>query len=245
MPGPDAINKRREEILRNLSPEEVETMKEIYNLKDKNDNAKVLDGLVAIEPPGCHVPEWLMHEHMGVNPIEAIKVLGMGHRANKAYSLAHIKAEDIPTGKLQSGLHYIPLEGKPINSLTEEHKLHMLDSQYTAAWMYSTLMFGNHFNDLVDQIGPNHEQYEYFFNSHRENVRLPRIELVVGELYELRLGRSRDIIKNMILVKMDNFSSNTLPELYFENENTVGDSSRSIKGMNVSHTKVWGKVKND
>lgn len=227
MPGSDELNKRREEILRNLSPEEVEKVKDFYNLQDKL-SARGFDGGVVVDQ---HDVEF-----------EPIRILGMGHQAVKPYSLDFIKSEDISKGKLQ----YTPLKGKPINeisSLSEEHKLHMLDSQYTATWMYSTLMFNNCYNEFIDQINSEHEQYGYFFNIHRENVRLPRIELKVGELYEMRLGKRRDIIKNMVLVRMDKFDSNTLPELYFENESVVGDSSRIVKGTNISHTKVWGKVK--
>ena len=236
MPGPDN-NKRREEILRNLSPEEIQKVKEFYNLKDNN-NTNTYDGLVAIEPP-----EW---------PIEDIKILGMGHRADKAYI-----GMDLAKGKDSYTLDYIKVgdipKGKYFGSLTDEQRIHMQDSQYTAEWMYPAIICNTKLThmemllngyDFTDQIDSEHEQYNYFFNMRRDNVGLPRIELKVGELYELQLGRKRDIVKRMILVDIKGgLNSNKMPELYFENETTYFNNAGHR--TNINHIKIWRKIENN
>ncbi len=159
--------------------------------------------------------------------------------AVKPYTLDSIKLVDIPKGKYAG-------------SLTDEQRIHMLDSQYNAAWMYPTIMCNaklTHMEmllngyDFSDQIDSDHEQYSYFFNMHRDNVGLPKIELQVGNLYELQLGRKRDIVKRMILVDIKGgLKANKIPELYFENEYTYYNN----KGhrTNINHVKIWRKIEN-
>ncbi len=208
-----------EEFIKSLSEEEYQEL--VNKLQPKQKPLSTYDGLITIDTS------------MGNDYSTLARV------AVKPYTLDSIKLVDIPKGKYAG-------------SLTDEQRIHMLDSQYTANWMYPAVMcnvklthmemlLGN--IDYSDQIDSDHEQYSYFFNMHRDNVGLPKIELKVGDLYELQFGRKRDIVKRMILVDIkDGLKSNKIPELYFENEHTYYNN----KGhrMNINHIKIWRKLEN-
>lgn len=160
------------------------------------------------------------------------------------YTLSHVYYDDFKNvKKIEFNTFSSPV-------LTETEELHYTNSMYEAKWMYPNV-FGNakmaymemllQGMDFSDQIDSDHEQYSYFFNMHRDNVGLPRIELKVGSLYELQFGRKRDIIKRMTLVDIKGgLNSNKIPELYFENENNF--YSNNCHRTNINHIKIWRKI---
>lgn len=85
----------------------------------------------------------------------------------------------------------------------------------------------------LDQIDEEHEQYNATFNQFRRSKYLPKIELKINNLYELKLG---EIIKQLYLVRIEG-NINHLPELYFSG-NT--ESSRST---NISVYKIIKEIK--
>lgn len=80
----------------------------------------------------------------------------------------------------------------------------------------------------IDQIDEEHEQYSAVFNQFRSSKYLPKIELKIGNLYELKLG---EIIKQLYLVRI-NGNIKHFPELYFS------ENAESIRGTNISVYKI-------
>lgn len=101
--------------------------------------------------------------------------------------------------------------------LSEEMRLHLNDSRYTAEWMYPNIIpdVTRYSVHLTDEIEMSNEYYDYFYNIQRSSYGLPRIELKVGSTYILRLGKSSIKRKEMVLVKIENLEKSKFPELYF------------------------------
>lgn len=86
---------------------------------------------------------------------------------------------------------------------------------------------------VCDQITEEHEQYNAAFNQFRSSKYLPKIELKIGNLYELKLGEN---IKQLHLVRIDG-NIKHFPELYFS------ENSENSRGTNVSVYKILKEVK--
>lgn len=167
------------------------------------------------------------------------------------YTLNHVYYDDFKKiKKIEFNTFSKPALVNP-PELNEVKKLHYINSEYETKWMYPSILCNTklahmemllHGIDFIDQIDSEHEQYSYFFNMQRDNVGLPRIELKIGSLYELQLGKKRDIIKSMTLVDIKGgLESNKIPELYFENDKTFYNESGHR--TNISHIKIWKEIK--
>ena len=86
---------------------------------------------------------------------------------------------------------------------------------------------------IEDQIDEEHEQYNSWFNQFRRSKYLPKIELKIGSLYELKLGK---IIKQLHLVRIDG-NIKHFPELYFS------ENIESTRGTNISVYKIIKEIK--
>ena len=94
--------------------------------------------------------------------------------------------------------------------------------------------FSEYLEDFeIDQIDEEHEQYGAVFNQFRSSKYLPKIELKIGNLYELKLGEN---IKQLHLVRIDG-NIKHFPELYFS------ENSESSRGTNVSVYKIIKEIK--
>ena len=97
--------------------------------------------------------------------------------------------------------------------------------------------FSEYLEDLedfeIDQIDEDHEQYNAVFNQFRSSKYLPKIELKIGSLYELKLG---EIIKQLHLVRIDG-NIKHFPELYFS------ENVESSIGTNISVYKIIKEIK--
>lgn len=209
-------NTKIEEFIKSLSEEEYETL--VQKIKPKTEFHNI-DGLIALDTSNTR-------------DFSAISTIGINS-----------------CGKVRFD-HIINKNPSEMTEKEYEFHLHHISSRYDAEWMYPFTMANAkmahmemllHGMDFSDQIDSEHEQYSYFFNMHRDNVGLPRIELKVGSVYELQLGRKRDIIKRMTLVDIKGgLNSNKIPELYFENENTF--YSNNGHRTNINHIKIWRKI---
>lgn len=209
-------NTKIEEFIKSLSEEEYETLVQKIKPKTEFNN---MDGLLTIDTSSTR--DFSAISTIVVNSCGKVR---FDHSINK----------------------------KPTEMTEEGYKFHLqhIGSKYDAEWMYPFTMTNDksaHMKmllgdvDFSDQIDSDHEQYHYFFNMHRDNVGLPRIELTVGSVYELLLGRKRDIIKKMTLVNIKGgLNSNKMPELYFENENNLYNND--CHRMNINHIKIWRKI---
>ena len=215
MPGPDQINEQKLRDIKNLNQEDLEEIYAQYGTSKRQPT----------EWTGQMFPD--------------VSLAAVALHATKAVEMMPAVPMVFGSGVLDK-----------ITDL-EKDKIHYTNSNYEAKWMYPSII-GNaklthmemllHGMDFSDQIDSDHEQYSYFFNMHRDNVGLPRIELKVGSLYELQLGRKRDIIKSMTLVDIKGgLESNKIPELYFENDKTFYNESGHR--TNISHIKIWKEIK--
>ena len=244
MPGPDQINEQKLRDIKNLSPEDLEEIYSLYGTSKRQPT----------EWTGQLFPDMGVNLHLGI----ALQAHRTYERAKSFPMFDSSIANEITLhtknmlGKVK--FDYSPSKD-PSEMTEEEYELHhhFVSSRYDAEWMYPSII-GNakmahmemllHGMDFSDQIDSDHEQYSYFFNMHRDNCGLPRIELRVGALYELQLGRRRNIIKRMILVDIKGgLESGAMPELYFENENTY----HNHKGhrTNINHVKIWKEIKSE
>ena len=87
-----------------------------------------------------------------------------------------------------------------------------------------------------DQIHKEHDQYFSVFNQFRGSRLLPRIELKIGNLYELELGSREVYTKEMYLVRIDGNIKHS-PELYFS------ANVESSSGTNISVYKIVKEIK--
>ena len=94
--------------------------------------------------------------------------------------------------------------------------------------------FKKSFLNYINQLSPEHEQYNYWFNKIRNINNLPKIELKVDSVYEL-IFKGRIIPKEMELVRIENFRENKIPDLYFRDFGAL----RSTK---ISFLKIYKKV---
>lgn len=85
----------------------------------------------------------------------------------------------------------------------------------------------------IDQIDEEHEQYNAVFNQFRSSKYLPKIELKIGNLYELKLGKNH---KQLYLVRIDG-NIKHFPELYFS------ENPESSRGTNISVYKIIKEIK--
>ena len=143
-------------------------------------------------------------------------------------------------------IKYIPQDGiSNEHLLSEEMRLHLNDSRYTAEWMYPNIIpdVTRYSVHLTDEIEMSNEYYDYFYNIQRSSYGLPRIELKVGSTYILRLGKSSIKRKEMVLVKIENLEKSKFPELYFtEVYNWLGGCDGGVWKesalMNISFGKI-------
>lgn len=89
---------------------------------------------------------------------------------------------------------------------------------------------------VEDQIDEEHEQYNAVFNQFRRSKYLPSIELKIGNLYELKLGKNEVHTKEMYLVRIDGNIKHS-PELYFSR------IKESPRGSNISVYKIMKEIK--
>lgn len=88
-------------------------------------------------------------------------------------------------------------------------------------------------SEIPDQIEESHEQYNAIFNQFRRMKYLPKIELKIGNKYEIKLG---DNIKHLYLIRIEG-NIKYFPELYF----SVHDKNKT--GMNISAYKILKEIK--
>ena len=247
MPGPDQINEQKLRDIKNLSPEDLEEIYSQYGISNRQ-KYNTFDGLV--------VPNTNVDLHRGIGIAHQAQVFYEGAKNIPLYQRDTSDKITLLAKNMLGKVKFDYSPSKDPSEMTEkEYELHhdFVSSRYEAEWMYPYLLDNAkmahiemvlHGMDFSDQIDSEHEQYSYLFNIHRDNCGLPRIELSVGALYELRLGRRRDIVKRMILVEIKGgLESGTMPELYFENENTYYNH----KGhrTNINHVKIWKEIKSE
>lgn len=140
-------------------------------------------------------------------------------------------------------IKYIHQDGIPNEHLlSEEMRLHLIDSRYTAEWMYPNIIpdTTRYRVYLTDEIEMSNEYYDYFYNIQRNSYGLSRIELKVGETYILKLGKSSIKRKEMVLVKIENLEKSKIPELYFTEVYNWCDGGvwKESALMNISFGKI-------
>ncbi len=86
---------------------------------------------------------------------------------------------------------------------------------------------------IEDQIEESHEQFDCVFNQFRRSKYLPRIELKIGNKYEIQLGENK---KHLYLSRIEG-DVNYMPELYF----SVHEQPKS--GTNISVFKILREIK--
>ena len=136
------------------------------------------------------------------------------------------------------GIRYIPQEGIPNEHLLpEEFRLQLNDSRYAAEWMYPTNFMLAPIPE--DEITEDHEQFNLNFNTYRKSRGRCKIELKIGNVYILELGKKEKRLKAMTLAKMENIDRSIAPMLYFtENHNWCGGTWKDSALINVSILKI-------
>lgn len=135
-------------------------------------------------------------------------------------------------------IRYIPQNGIPNEYiLPEEFRLQLNDSRYTAEWIYPTNFMLAPVSE--DEITEDHEQFNLNFNTYRKSRGRCKIELKIGNVYILELGKTEKRLKVMTLAKMENINRSISPALYFtENHNWYGGTWKDSALMNVSILKI-------
>ena len=171
------------------------------------------------------------------------------------------KAADIPS------LNYVKAEVfKPVYPVSEYEKLKQINDKYEAKWMYHntsvitpenydainflytnakmaqaemTLDWLNNYNCLdISFIDEEHPDWDKGFNVHRRSSWLPSIELKIGLVYMIKLGKKDFIYKQMELVNII-WNNKNFPDLYFREYDPFFSDKHP---MNISYTKVLNQI---
>ena len=142
------------------------------------------------------------------------------------------------TLRMINNVQLLPQDGVPNEHLLpEEFRLQLIDSRYTAEWMYPTNFMVTQVPE--DEINQDHEQFNLNFNTYRKSKGRCKLELKIGNVYILELGKKEKRLKEMTLAKMENINRSISPMLYFtENYNWYGGTWKDSALMNVSILKI-------
>ena len=166
-----------------------------------------------------------------------------------------------------SSLNYVKSEVfKPELPSSEFMKLKQINDEYEAKWMYHntsvvapdnyevtnflhsnvkmtqaemTLDWLNRYNcSNISFIDEGHPDWDKGFNVHRRSSWLPSIELKIGLVYMLKLGKKDFVYKQMELVNII-WNNKNFPDLYFREYDPFFSDKYP---MNISYTKVLNQI---
>lgn len=247
--------------IENLSGEELERIKTKYNLvSGRGSPQNILDEDIRVfqartsgktcmvGTPGRHynlgkIPSSRYTELSDMNKIHELEWSSGSMEIPFASEYPDKMMESIITGgketlRIINNIQLLPQVGTPNEHLLpEELRLHLIDSRYTAEWMYPTNFMVTPV--LEDEINKEHEQFNLNFNIYRKSRGKSKIELKIGNVYTLELGKKEIRLKDMTLAKMGDVNKGIDPILYFtKNHNWVGQTWKDSALMNVSVLKI-------
>ena len=216
MPGPNELKNRQNELLKNLPEEALIKFQEmvskpnsskIFGEPDKN-----IEATKFIEP--------LIFDAMS-SPIDII------NRRSEIFSnLSLEELEEFQKIFTKSKISSSKIFGEPGKNIVA--------TKFNDKLLNSESEFNKSFLNYINQLDPEHEQYNYWFNKIRNIDNLPKIELKVGSIYEL-IFKGRVVPKEMELVRIENLKENKIPDIYFKDFGAL----RSTK---ISFLKIYKKV---
>ena len=171
------------------------------------------------------------------------------------------KAADVPS------LNYVKAElSKPVYPVSEYMKLKQINDEYEAKWMYHTtpVITPENYDDAnflytnvkmaqaemtlawlnrykcsnISFIDEEHPDWNKGFNVHRRSFWLPSIELKIGLVYMIKLGKKDFVYKQMELVNII-WNNKNFPDLYFREYDPFFSDKHP---MNIGYTKVLNQI---